>query len=291
MESLNLSRVAIREKLVVECPDLIKQAGLTQVDFGSVFLNAEGEGKLIQAENIANNAIDGLNGVHQYISKDAIDSVTNTIQFIIKDLVETLTSYVRQKFETYVSPDFPISLGKEFIQTTARYTKEYTKTPAQIFEEVSKDPVKKQQDEMKEKERKDQSELINKIKETSIKTSNKIQEIMDTIQPYTEEVSKYLIYGPDYIMNELVTLYKRYLDKGIGYVDEQIAMVETYIHTKVDEWALTSGIFAAEQLNITQRKIASDVINKNKYLIDAAKVKAMSLVNKATMNLLSIIGG
>ena len=291
MEPLNLERTAIREKLVVGCPDLIKQAGISQIDFGSVFLNAEGEAKLVQAENIANNVIDGLNGVHQYISQDAIDSVVNTIQFIIKDLVDTLIAYCTQKFETYVSPDFPISLGKDFLQQTTRYTKEYTKTPAQILEEVSKDPVKKQQDAIKEKERKDQTELINKIKEISIKTTNKIQEIMDTIQPYTEEISKYLIYGPDYIMNEIVTLYKRYLDMGLGYVDEQIAMVETYIHTKVDEWSLTSGIFAAEQLNSLQTKVASNIINQNKYLIDSAKVKAMSLVNKATMNLLSIIGG
>lgn len=291
MEPLNLERVAIREKLVVGCPDILKQAGITQIDFGSVFLNAEGEAKLAQVENITNNVIDGLNGVHQYISQDAIDSVVNTIQFIIKDLVDTIIAYCKQKFETYVSPDFPISLGKDYVQQTARYTKEYTKTPAQIFAEVSKDPVKKQQDEIKEKERKDQTELIKKIKEISVKTNNKIQEIMDTIQPYTEEISKYLVYGPDYVMEEIITLYKRYLDKGIGYVDEQIALVETYINTKVDEWALTSGIFAAEQLNGLQKRIASNIINKDKYLADAAKVKAMSLVNKATMNLLSIIGG
>lgn len=291
MEPLNIERVAIREKLTVECPDLIKQAGISQIDFGSVFLNAEGEAKFVQTENITNNVIDGLNGVHQYISKEAIDSVVSTMEFIITDLVDTLVGYCTQKFETYISPDFPISLSKDFLQQTARYTIEYTKTPAQVLEEVSKDPVKKQQDAIKEKERKDQTELINKIKEISIKTINKIQDIMDTIQPYTEEISKYLIYGPDYVMNEVVTLYKRYLDMGIGYVDEQIAMVETYINTKIDEWALVSGIFTAEQLNKAQTKIASNIINKNKYLIDSAKVQAMSLVNKATMNLLALIGG
>lgn len=291
MEPLNVERVAIREKLTVECPDILKQAGITQVDFGSVFLSAEGEARLVQAENIANNVIDGLNGVHQFMTKEALDSVVSTINFIIDDLVDTLIAYCKQKFETYISPDFAISLGKDYIQQTARYTQEYIKTPAEIFEEVSKDPVKKQQDEIKEKERKDQSELISKIKEISLKTTNTIQEIMDTIQPYTEEISKYLVYGPDYVMNEIVTLYKRYLDKGIGYVDEQIALVEAYVNTKVDEWALTSGIFAAEEFNSMQRKTAAKVINKDKYLSDAARVKAMSLVNKATMNLLALIGG
>ena len=291
MDPLNLERVAIREKLTVECPDILKQAGISQIDFGSVFLSAESEAKIMQAENIANNIVDGLNGVHQFMTPEALDSVNNTINFIINDLIETIKAYCKQKFETYISPDFAISLGKDYVQQTARYTKEYIKTPAEIFEEVSKDPVKKQQDELKEKERKDQSELISKIKEISIKTNNIIQEIMDTIQPYTEEISKYLVYGPDYVMNEIVTLYKRYLDKGIGYVDEQIAMVEMYVNTKVDEWALASGIYAAEEFNNMQRKTASKVINKDKYLSDAARVKAMSLVNKATMNLLGLIGG
>ena len=35
--------IEIRDKLKVECPDLIKQAGLTQLDFGKLFLNSEGE--------------------------------------------------------------------------------------------------------------------------------------------------------------------------------------------------------------------------------------------------------
>lgn len=283
--------VEFRSKLEIECPDFLKQCNITKIDFGSLFLNAEGEQAIAQATAITNDVINTINGAQQFISPAALESVQNLITFIITDLVNTLTTYVSQVFLKYISPDFAIGFTTDVAKGTLAYQTQYTKKPDEVLKEVCQELNVSFEDIKKKSEEEMQNSLIGKIDKGIADVTSWIKEKMDEIQPYTSKISEYMVYGPDYVCGEIAALYEKYLGMGISYVDTYLAQIDQLVAETADYLALTSGTFLANQINIAQEKAAKKLINQNNKATQVVKMKAMSLINKTVMNLLAMLGG
>lgn len=290
-EKLQLEKIDIRSKIKIECPDFLKQCGLTQIDFGTVFLRPQDEAFISQATNIVNDAISTVNGISAYLTPEAYNAVVEVIQFIIADLIQTVVSYAMRVFQTYVSPDFVIGLAQDIVTQSLRYTAEKTRNPAEILEEIKKDRTKIIEDEAEKKKKEGQLALVKDINDTLAKVTKDVQKVMDEIQPYTSEIAKYMEMGPDYALTQLENLYNKYLNMGISIVDQQLGKVNQMIDDYVDSGAKATGYFAAQKINSLQEKQLKKVAAIADTKLQQVKIKALSLINKAVMNLMAMLGG
>lgn len=291
MKKYHVNPVEFRSKLEINCPDFLKQCNVTKIDFGSVFLNSEAEQFISQATNITNDVINMINGVQNYISPAALEAVQNLITYIISDAINTVIGYSTEVFLRYVSPEFPIGLATDITKATLAYTKEKTKTPDEILKEVCESQNKSYEDIKKKSDEAAQNSVVGKIAKISASVIEWIKKAMDEIQPYTEVIGRYMIYGPDYACDEVAALYEKYVGMGISYVDEQINKVEKMVHEYVDYAALTAGTWTAEKLNNGQRRTAIKLVNATDKAKHAIILKAKGIINKTVMNLLAILGG
>jgi hypothetical protein len=287
----DIENINLRDKLKVECPNFMKQCGLSQVDFGSLFLNPQQEAFIAQGQNITNDVINTLNGLQNYLTPEALQAAIEVIQFIITDLINTVINYCMSVFQTYVSPDFVLGLAKDIVTSSVRYTVENTKDPAKLLEEIIKDNPAIVEDKEKTEKQKKNAERMAKINKAFADTQVWIKKRMDEIQPYTSEIAKYMTMGPDYACKELEALYKKYLMQGISYVDTQLGTLNTLIDGWVDDGAEAAGKFAAEKINKLQEKAVAKVKKLTDTKLQQVKIKALSLINKVTMNLMAMLGG
>ena len=283
--------IEIREKLKVECPELIKQAGLTQLDFGKLFLNSEGEAIVGSIEQNANGIIDITKNIDNIVSKEMVNAITDTLLYIGEDILKQSTDYINSVFKTYISPEYATQLAMTTTKSTLQYLKQFTKTPAELYKEVEVDYANTVESQSEEEQKKQQKDLILGINKVFNKTIEIIKKILKEISPYVEELRKLAIYGPDYLTQEIVALYKKYLSMSISTVDEAIASVISLIEVKTDYWALTSAQRAAEKINEQQKRVLKKQFEKAKKLEAQMKIKAKSEINKATLKLLSLLGG
>lgn len=283
--------IEIREKLKMECPELIKQAGLTQLDFGKLFLNSEAEAIVGSIEQNTNGIIDITKNIDNIVSEEMVNAITDTLLYIVEDLLKQSADYVNSVFKTYISPEYATQLAMTITKSTLNYTKQFTKTPADLYKEIESDYANIVESQSEEKQKKQQKDLISGINKTFNKTIEIIKKILNAISPYVEELRKLSIYGPDYLTQEIVALYKKYLSMAISAVDEAIASVITLINTKIDYWALTIGRKTAEKINEQQKRLLKKQFEKAKKLEIQIKVKVKSEINKATLKLLSLLGG
>lgn len=285
-----IQNIDFREKLKVECPNVLKQAGLVQVDFGSAFLSSKAEGMIGQGQAIANDVIDTLNAA-QNITPEALAVIPEAIQFIIKDLIGQVVAYATGLFEKYISPEFPIGLLADIQEGIVYYTKMKLKTPDQILKELQQDMTKQTENAQKEADKKQNEETLKLIKEKIDGVLTKIEEIMDQIQPYTDIIAEYMVLGPDHVAAALESLYKEYLAKGISIVDTEIGKVQQIIDEYVDYAAMQLGFFAAEKANEIQKAVIKKGLELAQIIIVQLQNMAMALINKAVMLLLSLLGG
>jgi hypothetical protein len=287
----DIENINLRDKLKVECPNFMKQCGLSQVDFGTIFLNPQQEALIAQGQNIANDTINTLNALQNYLTPEALQSVVEVVQFIITDLIQQIINYALSVFQSYVSPGFVVGLAKDMVTSSIRYTTENTKDPAKLLEEIIKDAAKVAEDTEKTEKQKKQAELMAKINDKFVATQEWIKKAMDTIQPYTAEIAKYMTMGPDYACNEIEALYKKYLTMGISYVNTQLGELNGLIDDWVDSGAEATGKFAAEKINKLQEKTLAKAKKLTDTKLQQVKIKALSLINKAIMNLMAMLGG
>lgn len=283
--------IEIREKLKVECPELIKQAGLTQLDFGKLFLNSEGEAIVGSIEQNTNGIIDITKNIDNIVSQEMVDAIKDTLTYIGEDILKQSTDYINSVFKTYISPEYATQLAMTISRSTLYYTKQFTKTPAELYKEVEADYANTTESKSEEEQKKQQKDLISNINKIFNKTIEIIKKILKEISPYVEELRRLAIYGPDYLTQEIVALYKKHLSMAISTVDEAIASVITLIEVKTDYWALTIGQKTAEKINEQQKRLLKKQFEKAKKLEAQTKVKAKSAINKATLKLLSLLGG
>lgn len=291
MADFSVDDINIREKLVLECPNVITRSGNMKIDFGAMFLDTQGEETVAQMQSIIGDTAGVFMGIGGMFDKEALDLATETIEFIIKDLITTTTSYCVNLFNTYTSPEFAISLGKELVTKTLEYTIANTKNPADILKEISQDPSKQSEDDTKKETNKKLKETVQGIQSWISDAMDWIKNAMDEVQPYTSEVAKYVQLGPEYLCGEVEAIYKKFLKMGISLADEQVAKVNEMINTELDFLAAWAGKNAADLLNTLQTR----ALKKSKDNADAGlaqvKIKAFSTVNKVLMQLLAIVGG
>lgn len=284
------SNIDIRNKLRVNCPSVFQQAGFHQIDFGSVFLNPASEGFVAQTENVASDIRDIFNNIDNIITPETVTAIADAISYIGKDLVETLTGYCISRFNTYISTDYALSLLGTYTKSTAAYTAQYTKNPVLMMEELTQNSEDLTKGKQESESKNNILAIIEKVNSILSVVMKKLKKIMDEIQPYTTELRKYVIYGPDYIESELISLYKVYLNKGLAIIDKYIGLVLTEINNIIDDNALISGKFAAQQINAMQERLLKQNMDTANKTISKGKMKAMSEANKAIMNLLAVIG-
>lgn len=290
-EKFHINTIDFRSKLEVECPEFMRQCGITKLDFGSIFLRPQDEAFIAQTQGITNDVINSINGVQQFISPAAVQAVQEMLIFIGTDLVNTIVNYCTNIFLKYTSPEFPIGLATDIGKGILRYTQEHTKSPDQILKEICQANDKKFEDIKKQAEEAAQKTLVGKINGFFEKTMSKIKPIMDEIQGYSSIIAEYMVMGPDYVCSEVEALYKKYLNIGMGIVDENIRQIETIIQEYADWAALEGGMWAASLINKAVEKQSKKIVltaDKGKAMI---KVKVLAQVNKAIMNLLAALGG
>lgn len=288
---LDINKIDIRSKLIVNCPDILKQAGLQQIDFGNLFLNANSESLLYQGTDIVNNTIDIVNNIDNIITPETIKAVKSSIEFIIKDLIDTTIGYCNKTAAHYLSPDFVTQIGLDVAKATARYTQMWIINPAEIIKEYNADLNKESQNNIDSSMKEKQKELVDKIKTKISETIEFIKPLMDEIQPYASEIQKCTIMGPDYVTTELERIYKKNLNKGISFIDEQLGKINTLIYEYVEYIGSVLGKKAAEIINNQQRKLIKKTLDLTNTTIIKLKIEAISLINKAILNLMALIGG
>jgi gas vesicle protein len=287
----DVNNINVRDKLILECPNVITKSGNMKIDFGAMFLSAQGEETVAQMQSIVADATGAVMGVIDMIDEETLILVKETVEFIIKDLITTVTSYCVDLFNTYISPEFAISLAKELVTKTLEYTTANIKNPADILKEVSKDAKTQLEDDTKRETQEKIRKITQNIQDYISDTMEQVKLIMDEIQPYTSEIAKYIQLGPEYFCGEVEAIYKKFLNMGVSLADEQVAKVNEMINTELDFCASWAGKNAANGINITQEWI----IRGAKKLADATlaqvKIKALSIINKVLMQLLAIVGG
>lgn len=288
---IDIDNINVRDKLKLNCPDFIKQAGISQIDFGSLFLSPQGEEFVSQAQGIANNAIDMVNGAASYISKDTLIAVQNTVTFIITDLIQTVVGYCTSVLQTYISPEFPIGLAKDLVAATAQKTQQKIKNPADLLDELTKTAEDRAEamDQLKTEELK--NFLNEKLSGALGKTTTEIKKIMDQIQPYSSEIAKYLKFGPDYALAQVEAIYKKYLLMGIAIVDEQLGKLNKEIDGFIENASISASDHAALVINNLQENQLKKVINETNKKKQQLTLKAVALINKTIMNLMAQLGG
>lgn len=288
---IDIENINVRDKLKLNCPDFIKQAGISQIDFGSLFLSPQGEEFVSQAQGIVNDAIDTVNGVPNYISEDALIAIQNTITFIITDLIQTVVGYCTGVLQTYISPEFPIGLAKDLVSATATKTQQKIKNPADLLDELTKTAEDRGEAIDKERSEELKNFLNEKLSGTLGKTTTEIKKIMDQIQPYSSEISKYLKFGPDYAMSQVEAIYKKYLLMGIAIVDEQLGNLNKEIDNYINIASNLASDNAALTINNLQEQKLKKVINETNKKKQQLTLKAVALINKTVMNLMAQLGG
>lgn len=287
----DVNNINVRDKLILECPNVITKSGNMKIDFGAMFLSAQGEETVAQMQSIVADATGAVMGVIDMIDEETLILVKETVEFIIKDLITTTTSYCVDLFKTYISPEFAVSLAKELVTKTLEYTTANIKNPADILKEVSKDTKTQLEDDTKRETQEKIRKITQNIQDYISDTMEQVKIIMDEIQPYTSEIAKYIQLGPEYFCGEVEAIYKKFLNMGVSLADEQVAKVNEMINTELDFCASWAGKNAANGINITQEWI----IRGAKKLADAAlaqvKIKALAIINKVLMQLLAIVGG
>ena len=287
----DVNNINVRDKLILECPNVITKSGNMKIDFGAMFLSAQGEETVAQMQSIVADATGAVMGVIDMIDEETLILVKETVEFIIKDLITTVTSYCVDLFNTYISPEFAISLAKELVTKTLEYTTANIKNPADILKEVSKDAKTQLEDDTKRETKEKIRKITQNIQDYISDTMEQVKLIMDDIQPYTSEIAKYIQLGPEYFCGEVESIYKKFLNMGVSLADEQVAKVNEMINTELDFCAAWAGKTAANGINITQEWIIRGAKKRADAALSQVKIKALAVINKVLMQLLAIVGG
>lgn len=281
----------VRDKLVVNCPNFMKQFGASKIDFGRMFLSDAGEKLIATGQTITNNVLDTLGGIHQYITPEIVTAVTELLNYVIQDLTKTILDLAQNTFLSYATPEYPASLAKMLAEKTRTYTKNNIISPADLLNELNT--------KTEDISQKINDEELNKLKDiVTGKTSGalgeltkKTQKVLSEILKYSSVIAEYAKFGPDYAITQVLQIYRKYLNIGLSYVYNAKAQLDSLIYRYVDFAAAKSGQFSANLINQAQRKSLQKAINLTNKVKQQAKLKALALVNKAIMSLLAQLGG
>ena len=286
------SKLKIRDKLVAEMPDWLQRAGVMKIDFGSAFLtNPEHEQAFSLVEGVAQDVAGSIAGAAQFVTPEARNLAIDTLTFIVTNFVSTVTGYATSVFKKYASPDFAIQIATDITKKTLAYTTDNLENPADILKRYMTDPKELYDDQSKKENAEKLKLTLANVQETIADVTGFINKWGEEIRAYSEPIAKGLQYGPDYVLSEVESIYGHYLKQGIGWTDEQLGKIEQLINEYIDFAAQEAGVWAAGIANQMQEAAIREAMNTANKAITQVKIVALSIVNKVTMQLMSIIGG
>lgn len=286
------SKLKIRDKLVAEMPDWLQRAGVMKIDFGSAFLtNPEHEQAFSLVEGVAQDVAGSIAGTAQFVTPEARNLAIDTLTFIVTDFISTVTGYATSVFKKYASPDFAIQIATDITKKTLAYTTDNLENPADILKRYMTDPKELYDDQSKKENAEKLKLTLTNVQETIADVTGFINKWGEEIRAYSEPIAKGLQYGPDYVLSEVESIYGHYLKQGIGWTDEQLGKIEQLINEYIDFAAQEAGVWAAGIANQMQEAAIREAMNLADRAITQVKIVALSIVNKVTMQLMSIIGG
>lgn len=295
MSPIDISKIyepmQVRDKLIVECPNFMKQFGIAKIDFGAAFLSPAGEKLIATGQKITNDVLQTVGNIHKFITPEVLLSVQELLAFIIKDLTSVVMNYITNVFLTYATPEYPANLAKILAKETLIFTKAYTEDPAKIIEKLNtktEDATKKKNDD----ELKKLKDIVNgEVQGKLAELQKDTQKILSDIQKYADPIAQYAQFGPDYAINQVLMIYEKQLNKCLNIVNTAKAKVDNTVNYYVKYAGKKSGQFAAGLINDAQEKSIKKAMNMTDTKKQQTKLKAVALVNKAIMNLLGQLGG
>lgn len=290
-ETANLEDFNIREYLKIRCPEFMHYAGLNTIDFAAVFLNPSEQMLLGNIQSKVSDAIAIWNNVDEFVSKETLVAVKNLVTFLVEDLTKQVLSYLQKIFNKYLSPSFPIGLAKDYATITKRYMLESVKDPRDILKEITVKNEIKLDDANNERIKMLTTQLNDKLNGSLSEGGKKFKKKLENFDKYYDEIVKYLKYGPEYALEQVEVLYKKYLNMGIREMNRILNNFDKIVYNSVENGGKVSGQYLAKKANDLQEKKLRRAIQKTNEKLAKAQIKANAVINKAVMNLLAQIGG
>lgn len=305
-----LSKLNLASRLPEVMPNLIHQSSLIKVDFNQQFLNPySNESSLINvnidgvraAELLKGNPIDNIieigqdqiiNGMKVPLNPETPQMIADLCVWMAQDLLTTVTEYLTSRFQTYISPQYPIMLLGDATKYALDVTQANIKSPDDILKELKEDAKEAIENKSKEKEEKDKKSLITNFGGYLAIAKDEINKVLGQIPPEViDALGKYIYLGPDYFLIQVQKIYEDLLYKGICTADQYIILAESIGKSFVYDQANNIGLKAAEYLNEAQKQVLDKGIKLTMTQQSALIITAKSMINKAVMQLMGLLGG
>lgn len=283
-----------KDKLQVSCPAFSKICGQNTIDFGNMFMSSSTQNSLNAASGLVSDGLAVTQTLIDTFSPETYNAVLEALQFVVTDAIEQSLNYLEKTMTTYVSPNYALSLTKQFGDVYARELKDQIKDPKDILKEIL-DSDKYRAESLSPDEAEALKQVANDFKTKFAKTvadANKwFQDLMVTIEPYRSEIMKYMQYGPEFAIGELENLYKKYLNKGIDYVDSKVKWCDTEIKKQVNGLAIKSADKSAMLINDKILKKTEKLAKEANTKKVAIEIKAKAAIKKALLKIMATFGG
>jgi hypothetical protein len=305
-----LNKLDLSYRLPQVMPKLIQQCSLIKVNFNQQFLNPySNESSLVNinidgsraAELLKGNPIDNIieigqdqiiNGMKVPLNPETPQMIKDLCIWMAKDLVSTVGEYLTSRFKTYISPEYPIMLLGDATKYSLDVTQANIKSPDVILKELKENAKEAIENKSKEKEEKDKKSLITNFGGYLAIAKDEINNAIGQIPPEVMvALGKYIYLGPDYFINQVQKIYEDLLYKGICTADQYILLAENIASNFVYEQANIAGLKAAEYLNEAQKQVLDKGIKLTMTQQSKVMITAKSLINKAIMQVMGLIGG
>lgn len=312
-----IKKLNLTSRLPLAMPNLIHQSSLIKVDFNQQFLNPfSSESSLINvnidggrlSELLKGNPIDNviemgqnmmgglqeqiINGMKVPLNPETPQMIADLCVWMTQDLVTTVIEYLTSRFQTFISPQYPVMLLGDAAKYALNVTQANIKSPDDILKELKEDAKKAIENKSKEKEEKDKKSLITKFGGYLAIAKEEINKAVGKIPPEViGALGKYIYLGPEYFINQVQKIYEDLLYKGICTADQYIILAESIASDFVYDQANIVGLKTAEYLNEVQRFALDKAIKLTMTQQSKVMITAKAMINKAVMQVMGLIGG
>ena len=305
-----IKKLNLTSRLPLAMPNLIHQSSLIKVDFNQQFLNPfSSESSLINvnidggrvSELLKGNPIDSIiemgqsqiiNGMKVPLNPETPQMIADLCVWMTQDLVTTVIEYLTSRFQTYISPQYPVMLLGDAAKYALNVTQANIKSPDDILKELKENAKEAIENKSKEKEEKDKKSLITHFGGYLAIAKEEINKAVGKIPPEViEALGKYIYLGPEYFLVQVQKIYEDLLFKGICTADQYIILAESIASNFVYNQANNIGLKAAEYLNEAQKFALDKGIKLTMTQQSKVMITAKAMINKAVMQVMGLLGG
>lgn len=287
--------ISVGDNLIKNNPTLLSGLGDTQNIINKINTkDYKGLAKEAILNNVYLGALDGLvsnvldNLVGQQM-EDRIDQIIDFTKNLALDIYDTVTDTVTNEVMAIESK--VVALPNRIIDRSLGYFKDYV-IPASVYlEEFTKKQDEENEKSTKEAETNKQNKKISKIKNTIKKIKDTAPIIYGYVFSYTAMALSYLEYGPQYIegvANDILDIGK---EKVSYYLQKETYFVDFALDTTVEFMGKQIGYNSATLVNKVTKAAADALMQKTERTKKQASVKAKAAISKATLKIMSMLGG